>query len=205
LANVSRKYRNGAFVAFRSSWNPIAAPATKLCLFPSTPIARRILWRLSPVSCLTQLSWPLGADQLVYLVLSRRWLLTEEANNRIYRIQIIIVLLQSLSRASSNVVLNCFAIRQIHLSSRFPRLSSDSALGRSSVTPENRIWRTGVNRIAEMALASQLEEVERLEVQLKTDLSQLAHGEVDSIAINLNGLVIASWPWKNCYRLIGSL
>jgi len=30
-----------------------------------------------------------------------------------------------------------------------------------------------------MALASQLEEVERLEVQLKTDLSQLAHGEVD--------------------------
>jgi len=41
-----------------------------------------------------------------------------------------------------------------------------------------------------MALASQLEEVERLEVQLKTDLSQLAHGEVDSIAINLNGLVI---------------
>jgi len=49
-----------------------------------------------------------------------------------------------------------------------------------------------------MALASQLEEVERLEVQLKTDLSQLAHGEVDSIAINLNGLVIQpELAWKN--------
>jgi len=47
-----------------------------------------------------------------------------------------------------------------------------------------------LNKIAEMALASQLEEVERIEVQLKTDLSKLAHGEVDSIAISLNGLVM---------------
>ncbi len=47
-----------------------------------------------------------------------------------------------------------------------------------------------LNRIAEMALASQLEEVERLEVKVKTDLSKLAHGEVDSIAINLNGLLM---------------
>jgi len=47
-----------------------------------------------------------------------------------------------------------------------------------------------LNKIAEIALASQLEEVERLEVQIKTDLSKLAHGEVNSIAINLNGLLM---------------
>jgi len=58
------------------------------------------------------------------------------------------------------------------------------------VTPEKTGFGEQALGIAEMALASQLEEVERLEVQLKTDLSQLAHGEVDSIAINLNGLVI---------------
>jgi hypothetical protein len=46
-----------------------------------------------------------------------------------------------------------------------------------------------LNRIAEMALASQLPEVERLEVQIKTDLSKLAHGEVEAIAIKINGLV----------------
>lgn len=47
-----------------------------------------------------------------------------------------------------------------------------------------------LNKIAEMALASQLEGAERLEVQIKTDLSKLAHGEVNSIAININGLVM---------------
>jgi uncharacterized protein YkuJ len=47
-----------------------------------------------------------------------------------------------------------------------------------------------LNKIAELALASQLEEVERLEVQIKTDLNKLAHGEIDSIAINLYGLVM---------------
>lgn len=47
-----------------------------------------------------------------------------------------------------------------------------------------------INKIAEMALASQLEEVERLKVKVKTDLSKLAHGEVDSIAINLYGLLL---------------
>lgn len=47
-----------------------------------------------------------------------------------------------------------------------------------------------LNKIAEIALTSQLEEVERLEVQIKTDLSKLAHGEVDSIAININGLLM---------------
>lgn len=47
-----------------------------------------------------------------------------------------------------------------------------------------------LNKLAEMALASQLGIVEELKVQVKTDLSKLARGEVDSIAININGLVI---------------
>lgn len=41
-----------------------------------------------------------------------------------------------------------------------------------------------------MALASQLKEVEQLEVQVKTDLSKLARGEVDFIAINVNDIVM---------------
>ncbi len=47
-----------------------------------------------------------------------------------------------------------------------------------------------LNKLAEMALASQLGIVEQLKVQIKTDLSKLARGEVDFIAININGLVI---------------
>lgn len=47
-----------------------------------------------------------------------------------------------------------------------------------------------LNKIAEMALASQLQEVEQLEVRIKTDLTKLARGEVDAIAIQFNGLVI---------------
>lgn len=46
-----------------------------------------------------------------------------------------------------------------------------------------------LNKIVEAALASQLEEVERLEVRIKTNLSKLAHGEVDSIAIQITGLI----------------
>lgn len=47
-----------------------------------------------------------------------------------------------------------------------------------------------LNKIAEIALASQMEEAERLEVQVKTDPSKLARGEVDSIIIDGNGLVM---------------
>lgn len=45
-----------------------------------------------------------------------------------------------------------------------------------------------INKIAEIALARQVGKVKLLKVQVKTDLSKLAHGEVDSIAININGL-----------------
>lgn len=47
-----------------------------------------------------------------------------------------------------------------------------------------------LNKIAEMALASQLEQAERLEVQVKTDPSKLARGEVEAIAIEGEGLVM---------------
>jgi hypothetical protein len=59
------------------------------------------------------------------------------------------------------------------------------------VTPEKAgFGEQAINRIAEMALASQLKEVEQLEVQVKTDLSKLARGEVDFIAINVNNIVM---------------
>ncbi len=47
-----------------------------------------------------------------------------------------------------------------------------------------------LNKIAEIALASQLEQAEHLEVRIKTDLSKLAHGELDSIAIKIDGLLM---------------
>lgn len=59
------------------------------------------------------------------------------------------------------------------------------------MTPEKSgLGEQALNKIAEIALASQLGEVERLEVQVKTDLNKLAHGEVEAIAININGLVM---------------
>lgn len=58
------------------------------------------------------------------------------------------------------------------------------------MTPEKTgLGEQALNKIAETALASQLEEVERLEVRVKTNLSKLANGEVDSIAIKINGLI----------------
>lgn len=53
-----------------------------------------------------------------------------------------------------------------------------------------RFGEQAINKIAEVAIASQLKQVEKLAVQLKIDLSRLAHGEVDSININMNGLLM---------------
>ncbi len=59
------------------------------------------------------------------------------------------------------------------------------------MTPETAgFGEQALNKIAEIALASKLKQVERLEVQIKTDLSKLAHGEVESVAIAINGLLI---------------
>ena len=58
------------------------------------------------------------------------------------------------------------------------------------MTPESGWGEQALNKIAEIAISSQLEEFERLEVQIKTDLSKLAHGEVDSIDIRINGLAM---------------
>lgn len=47
-----------------------------------------------------------------------------------------------------------------------------------------------LNKMAEMALASQMETAENLQVQVKVDPSNLAKGEVDSLAISGEGLVM---------------
>jgi hypothetical protein len=46
-----------------------------------------------------------------------------------------------------------------------------------------------INKMAELALASQLDESEELQVEVKVDPSNLAKGEVDSLAISGKGLV----------------
>jgi len=76
MANVSRKYRNGAFVAFRGSWNRDHR-LQNVCSLRFNPATTKTFL---PVSCLTQLSRPLGETSWL-TVLPRR--LTEEANNRI--------------------------------------------------------------------------------------------------------------------------
>jgi len=45
-----------------------------------------------------------------------------------------------------------------------------------------------INKVAEIAIARQLQEVRGLEVQIKTDLTKLAKGQIDAIAINIQGL-----------------
>jgi Protein of unknown function (DUF2993). len=47
-----------------------------------------------------------------------------------------------------------------------------------------------LNKIAEVALSTQLDKVERLEVQVKTDPSRLAQGELESLTIDGDGLVM---------------
>ncbi|MBD2100078.1 DUF2993 domain-containing protein [Leptolyngbya sp. FACHB-261] len=55
---------------------------------------------------------------------------------------------------------------------------------------QSKFGEQAINKIAEIALASQLEEAKQLEVRVKTDLSKLARGEIDSIAINIYSLLI---------------
>ncbi len=47
-----------------------------------------------------------------------------------------------------------------------------------------------LNKLAEVALSTQLDEVEKLEVQVKTDPGKLAQGELESLTIDGDGLVI---------------
>ena len=47
-----------------------------------------------------------------------------------------------------------------------------------------------LNKIAEVALSTQLDEAERLEVQVKTDPGKLAQGELESLTISGDGLVM---------------
>lgn len=49
-----------------------------------------------------------------------------------------------------------------------------------------------LNKVAEIGLASQLDEVENLDVDIKTDPFKLIQGEVDSVSIDGDGLVMQS-------------
>lgn len=53
-----------------------------------------------------------------------------------------------------------------------------------------RFSQQAINKIAEVAIASQLKQVEKLKVQIDTDLNKLARGKIDSIDININGLLV---------------
>jgi hypothetical protein len=50
-----------------------------------------------------------------------------------------------------------------------------------------------LNKIAEIALSSQLEKVEQLTVQIKTDPNRLAKGILESLEIRGQGLVMSRW------------
>lgn len=54
---------------------------------------------------------------------------------------------------------------------------------------QNGFGEQALNKILEVALSTQFRKVERMEVQSKIDLSNLAHGEVDFISINVNRLL----------------
>jgi hypothetical protein len=47
-----------------------------------------------------------------------------------------------------------------------------------------------VNKIVEVAIASQLKKADGLEVRIKTDLNKLAHGQLDSLAITIYGVLL---------------
>lgn len=47
-----------------------------------------------------------------------------------------------------------------------------------------------VNKIVEVAIASQLQKADGLEVRIKTDLNKLAHGQLDSLAIAIYGVLL---------------
>lgn len=60
------------------------------------------------------------------------------------------------------------------------------------MTPPERakFSQQAINKIAEVALASQLKQVEKLKVQIETELSKLARGQIDSIEIDMNNLLM---------------
>lgn len=53
-----------------------------------------------------------------------------------------------------------------------------------------RFSQQAINKIAEVAIASQLKQVEKLKVQIETELSKLARGQIDSLNINMNNLLM---------------
>lgn len=54
--------------------------------------------------------------------------------------------------------------------------------------PNDQQWsEQAINKVAAMAIATQIKKTEDLEVNIKTDLSKLAKGQLDAIAIRLTG------------------
>ena len=47
-----------------------------------------------------------------------------------------------------------------------------------------------VNKVVEMAITSQLQKADGLEVRIKTDLNKLRHGQLDSLAITIYGVLL---------------
>jgi hypothetical protein len=47
-----------------------------------------------------------------------------------------------------------------------------------------------INKIAEVAIASQLQKADSVEVRIKTDLNKLGHGQLDSLAIAIYGVLL---------------
>lgn len=60
------------------------------------------------------------------------------------------------------------------------------------MTPPERakFSQQAINKIAEVAIASQLKQVDKLKVQIETELSKLARGQIDSLNINMNNLLM---------------
>lgn len=55
----------------------------------------------------------------------------------------------------------------------------------------NQPWsEQAINKVAEIAIATQIKTTESLKVNIKTDLNKLAKGQLDSIAIRLNGFLM---------------
>jgi len=75
------------------------------------------------------------------------------------------------------------------------------------VTEENPgLGAQALNKMAEIALSSQMEEAENLQVQVKVDPSNLAKGEVDSLALSGKGLMMRpGWRMEELEMQINSI
>ena len=62
-------------------------------------------------------------------------------------------------------------------------------------------WEQAVNKIVTVAISRQLKQANGMEAQIKTDLNKLAQGQLDSIAITIYGVLLASQVEAESLRL----